>query len=176
MLYDCNALIQRLPLATTQYDTPMIVKDTVRTPHRMQHPPVYLAALLLSHLFFALAHWLLFIALIGVRRAVNPFGMGISTFRSTTGWREQVVTVEAEEVRGDPNPRTFEAGGDDDTLEHSSEELAYSDDQSESDDNDITDLQPSFMPAASSLRTRLSRASLGSAGSPTQNRYNTFRA
>lgn len=35
-----------------------------------------LPALILSHLCFAIAHWLLFVALIGVRRDVNPFGLG----------------------------------------------------------------------------------------------------
>lgn len=132
-------------------------------------------------MIFGTAHWLLFVILIGVRRTVNPFGLGISTFRSTSGWQEQIAEVQTQEVGG--------AFADDDELSeneadiidvtNTSMEFSEDDqDMSESDQDDITDIQPSFQPnsSAASLRNRLSRGSVRSGSSPTAHlRYDTFR-
>lgn len=101
--------------------------------------------LLLSHLVFGIAHWLLFIGLIGVRRDVNPFGLGslvitYSDFVAPTAHRPLLHEDESESPT-----RLFQGVSDGFGFDDNEE-----DEDSEADPDDIVDWQP--IPPSNSVR------------------------
>ena len=174
ILYDSNSLIQHLPFPSQSNG------HTNERHQRQSAPPVYYPIYLLSHLFFAVTHWLTFVFTVGVRRDVNPFGLGFSSFSSS--YRERLVEHNEEVVGGDnlpssrsvpslllPDEQQEEEGyGEEENLFESSEE---------EDANDIVDLPPVITPAIDStgtLRSRSSRLSLRADAHPPA--YDTFSA
>lgn len=125
ILWHVNVLVQRFKLYP-------------KASHRI------LPALLVSHLFFATAHWLLFVALIGIRRDANPFGIGSLVINRADFVAPVAEGIYFDEDETEPPSRLLEP----DDLDFDSDGISES--SSEADPDDIID-----MPKSTSVRSSL---------------------
>lgn len=127
--------------------------------------------LLFSHLIFGLAHWILFVSLIGVRKDVNPFGYGNFLFDASDFIAPMVSGPDLNEDETEAPSRLLlhhqdtEAGDSLGDEEGASAAYSYGS-ESELDPDDIVDMpEPSDYTSSSSviygaIRNRASAATL----------------